>query len=1097
MSSNLDDIRARLRQSIPGFGAEQGSQTLRQLATRNNISSNAIKIYAEAAKRADAQAREFAKFQRQQLELQAEQEQLRANVERESASLVELATNTVGDERTRRVLAENGTLSSQVQQTLQAQLQNLQASGEHVDENGNLTFQAQALGGALARAGQQADADLQRTFGGDEGARQNATRDAQDGLSAGGIENFLRSSGASIGRGVAGLALQPVAALAGDTAVGRFAGRAAAGVDRLADRVDVVTPEEAAFNQEFGESDGFVDALGTILNNPGQALQAFGPSVVGAVGGGGIAGAAARRAVPALTGRLAQNAATRQAGRTGRLGAAANRVEQSATGAAPAVFAGGGASFVEGADDALNSETDDIGSFARRGLATSAVGTAAAGLVGGAGLATLDDPFRRFRQASATPLAQAEGGVLRRTGRFGRVVGGEVGRGAAGEGIQEGIEGAAQDISAQVGEGTSLAELDLSRTQRAAGQSIAAGVSLGGAASLGTGTVSTLRRKQESELRTELAAANGRENPEGVAVPREALANLDLGQIDRVLAQWSVQTPETHEAFVRAVAQDLGVESLDITPDQASALFRQSQNAEGRVTGDLFRDALGNLIGVPLTVNGAGQVERAADPDTAASGIETPVADRFGNLPNININADDLPNININADDPLLDPNSRPNIRIDADEAVENNLPNININADDPILDPGSQPNIVIDADVDPNAPPIPGVGQNINIDADDTTAASLNASAETLADPVQGSVDPTVPADTLTPDQGAAPAAAPAPTPETPPASLDVDAQFPGNSEQQTADPAASNPEGVTGVVGELTDSLLDPEIEATIGDVPNVSAAIRDNDGSPQGQAAIDFQSALVRNQIARGDRQPGDLTPSVQLEITNRLEREAADRGLTDPAERSEFFRTERERVANEVRAFRDAEIARRAGTFQPQPAPTPVDPLPAQPAETPSVDASQRPATFARDVGELNIITEGAADGTVVIPQALRTQLLGASAPSTERRGLQGLPESDKEAIRSQYVKADDLINPDSLADVRRRLDALRKDVLSVFRVGTKGFGQGDGVAELKNKGTEETRAAAVESLRKRIPEELAAIQALMTPEGYQRVFGKKL
>ena len=82
-------------------------------------------------------------------------------------------------------------------------------------------------------------------------------------------------------------------------------------------------------------------------------------------------------------------------------------------------------------------------------------------------------------------------------------------RGGAGETFQEGVEGFAGSISEQVGEGTSLAQLDTARLRSDTGKSAAAGLALGTAPGAVTGVVGRAQRQsREQEVRKANEQAN-------------------------------------------------------------------------------------------------------------------------------------------------------------------------------------------------------------------------------------------------------------------------------------------------------------------------------------------------------------------------------------------------------------------------------------------------------------------------------------------------------------------------------------------------------------------------------------------------------------
>ena len=990
-------MQAQLAKLIPGFATgAQGSQTLTQLANRNNVSNDAIKVYAAAAQQQQAQQRELAKLQAEAIRRQQEQDEFNANVSREAQSQYEAALNSVGDERTRNTLAGNGTLSNVVAQNLQAQFQNLQASGKHVDKNGNLTFQAASLQAALGEAGRISTQDLEQNFGGDETARANATQQAERNLNAGALGNFAASTAASAGRGFLGLPLQAGAAVAGafgDNPVARGLGRGAAAVGRAADRIDIVTPEEAAFQQQFADSEGFSGGLGTILSNPGQALQSFGPEVAGSLGAGAgvrVAGREVlRRAAPEAFEQAGSRLAQSQAARAGTT---AGAFQQGAIATAPAVFAGGAGEFVRGAQGALDSETDDIGSFAQRGLATSAVGAAAGGLVNAAGLGSLDAPLLRARQASQATGTAAPAAATRlgRAAQFGGSVGGEVARGGLGEGIQEGIEGAAQSVSQQVGEGSTLAELDLGRVQADAGRGAAAGLTLGAGTSAVTGTGSTVRRRQNEEtLRARLQSATGRGGPAGIAPLRESLSNLDDSVISTTINTLQTATPEERQNFVLGVAQDLNIQSADITAEQVESLLPNSVDAEGLIDAGLLRSNIGRLLGTELTTDEAGTTIRA--PELEAAPAATPDASTT------------------------------------------------------PVAD------AILGGDT--------GAELNGELDLDNTALDSLGDANEQTTP----AAEPVVEQNTL----DIAPAQ---PEPEP--------IQNAGEAEPQ-------------GIRNQLTDAVLSDEIEATFANIPNVSRANRDNDGSPLAVANADFQTALVRNQIARGLREPGDTRPSGQLEIQSRLDELAAEQGLTDPAEIKAFQDAQREDVAEGFRAFREQEIQRRSEGLPPVPEAEPV-------VET-AEQVEERASSFARQEGELNVIVNDADPDNALLPEVLRTVMIGSAPPATRKRGVAGLAfkSDERNAFEAQFLQPTDLQNADKITAANKIIDGIRKKIGNVYKISALDLRTGDGRVPIKKKGTPASRAESIKTLQAEVSKDLQAVQALMTPEGFQRVFGKKL
>lgn len=1009
MSASREAIQQRLQAAIPGFGARQGSQTLNVLANRNNISRAAIEVYAEAAKRAELQQRELAKLEARRIEEQRELERFQANVQREATAQYEAAISSVGDDRTRSVLAQNGTLSNQVRTNLNAQLQNLRASGEHVDKQGNLTFQAASLQAALGEADRLASNDLNSRFGGDETARAAATQQAERNLTAGPIDNFVTGAVNATGRNLVGLPAQITSAIAGDTALGRGAGRLAARVQQISDRNDIVTPEEQQFRDEFAESDGFLGGLSTILQNPGQALQSFGPDVAGGLGAGQalrVGGrAVARRAAPEATERLSQGLAN------------ANTFTRASAATAPAVFAAGGGEFAQGAQQALDSDTDNIGSFARRGLGVSALETVASGGVGALGGATLDAPLFRARQALREPLPDAAG-TLSRVGRFGRTVGSEGLRGAAGEGFVEGLAGGAQDISAQVGEGTSLAELDLNRTAQAAGQGAAAGVALGGAVSAATGTGTTLRRKTaEDQLRSELNQATGSGTEQGVRRDTPGLDSLNRDEIDTTVGQLQSAPAEQQVAFVLQVAKDLGINSTNVTFDNAGNLFNQATVGD-TIDSGLFRTALGNLLGANLTTDEAGNAIRGADiepqvePEAGAAGV-----------------IDDVDRAQIIGDDAV------------ADDQLD-------------LLNDAGPADVA--AGVEPEIDPLQPAAR-----ADETDG---------------GLADTQVP-NTET-DEGLGEPVLPQAQAQAAPV---LDETTPDNSDQQVVDPAVSQP-GATGV--------LDDATEALFGDLSSVQALRASNDGSPRAQADEDFELNLLRDQFRGGLRDATTTQQASQIEIARRLNEINDNAGIRDPEQRRLADNENRETVREAFRADRAAAVAANAANFQP------VEQAPAD--TTPTTDLGTEANNFVRDTGELNVITNDADPDNALLPEPLRLAIFSTYSPSRIREtlGKAGVAEGDRGAIRDGLLNASDLKQESDLSAVRQILRRVRDSIGKVYSVDRNQYYSGEGSVRLKRKGTEASRTAAVQKLRENIPEELAKVQNLMTPEGYQRVFGKK-
>lgn len=1155
MSVNIDAITAQLRESLPGYGARQGSQTFTELAGRNNQSNSAIRIYAEAAERAKQQQDLFAKvaleqFKAQQkeqaraLEFQQEQQRISENIAREANSELTAALNAVGDDRTRQVLSENGTLSGEVAKRLEAKYANLQATGKHIDKEGNLTIQAASLGAALEQSRQNAATVLEQTFGGDQAARDATFAQANEALNASGTSNFIRSSLASGARNLGGLPLQIGAAIAGDNKVGDALGRAAVGVDNFADNIDIVTPEEKAFEQDFANAKGFGGALSTIVNNPGQALQQFGPAVIGALGAGGPTGAlikgGARALAPALT-RGVANAAK------------SNRFVGGTLGAAPAVFAGGGGQFAGQAGATLESDTDNVSDLARRGLAVSAAGSAAAGVAGTFGLSTLDQPLARARQIAAQRAAAPAESFLGKTARGAGTIVSEGARGAVGEGFQESVEGFGGSLSEQRGEGVLLSDLDFARAREEGVKSAAAGAVLGAPVNAVTGSVAKARQKSEEALRQTLNESNGGATTDlPVSTNRDNLSGLDQGQTSATVTAAKDWSLDEMNNYVATVAAELGLAENTSTLKQVQQILPTSLNADGEIDPDLFRARIGEVLGVSLGLNEKG--EAAIVSSTEASPLPTEAPTDFDpEIDAVRRGFDAL--TSAVTPEPLTGPPrieapTELDTRIDAVQrgfdALTSALPNEASPEFNAALDTVRRGLDSLETAASPTPAPTtirnPAEIQGPPIPIESSADAELSRSAppEIQGPPspsqIQGPPTPVTDA-TLretdadgvgTGDASATDARTGVGTGDalstgdqsdvgtgglTPPggqsdvgtgdttstdAQTDVGTGGLTNEEQGVDTTTVTTDQGqgdgtTTDTtpsidVADLTIGPLADEIEATVGDATNVSEAIRNSDGSPQAQANVDYQTALVRSQLQRGLRQPGDTENAGQLEVRTRLERAADAAGITDAAARTEFFREQRGTAVEQFRAERDAFLSARLEGVPSTP--------PGEPPSATTTPLSEDTNTTIRTSDELNLITDDNVPGVGLIPESLRPALISSYSAAAEKRSVKGIDAKARRELRARYPQESDLKKPGDLSVVKKLLGEIRTQLDKSYRFTAKDLQQGDGQVPQLKKGTAAARAAAVEKLKVDIPERMAKIQSLMTPEGYQRVFGKK-